>query len=99
MKKLLAAVCALVLMIATAHAQPPPGPRFGPPAPPFERVPPPPRAHPSWVWRGGFYRWSGSRYVWVPGDYLQPPRPGNRWQPGRWTQAPHGWIWVNGRWF
>ena len=29
------------------------------------------------------------RYVWDPGNYLQPPLPGNRWQPGRWMQTPH----------
>ena len=60
MRKILsAAACALVLAVATAHAQPPP-PRVEPPPPPSEVIPPVPAVHPNWAWRGGHYRWHGA---------------------------------------
>lgn len=97
MKRFLPVVCAIVLTIATAHAQPLP-PRMGPPPPPQEVIPAFPAAHPNWAWRGGYYRWHGQRYVWVPGSYIAPPHTGYRWYPGHWRQTPHGWVWVEGRW-
>jgi len=51
MKKILPAVSTLILMIATAHAQPPPHPQMAPPPPPQEVIPAIPATHPNWAWR------------------------------------------------
>jgi hypothetical protein len=97
-KEFLIAVCVLLLPVATAQAQHWNGP-VGPP-PPLRRevIPPRPRDHPNWAWRGGSYRWVGGRYRWSPGMYMNPLRPGARWQNGEWRQTPRGWVWVEGRW-
>jgi hypothetical protein len=98
LRRLAFVACALVLVIATAHAQPSSHPKVAPPPPPAEAIPPVPTAHTTWVWRGGYYHWGGEHYVWVPGAYAEPPHAGYRWAPGRWRETPHGWVWVEGHW-
>lgn len=93
-----ATACALVLAVSVLHAESHGSPKAGPPPPPPEVIPAVPATHPTWVWRGGYYRWHEGRYVWVPGAYARPPHAGYRWYVGRWRQTRDGWVWVAGHW-
>jgi hypothetical protein len=97
MRRISAVLCTVCLVLSL-QAQPASFPKSAPPDPPHEVIQPTPSAHPTWVWRGGYYRWRGGAYVWVPGAYAAPPHAGYRWYPGRWRETSHGWVWVQGRW-
>jgi len=70
--------------------------RSGPPAPMYERRVVAPG--PGYIWVPGYYQWSGRAYYWTPGRYMRPPRPGARWETGRWAHNRNGWYFVDGRW-
>lgn len=67
-----------------------------PPAPYAEVVPAMPYAGAIWI--NGYWGWQQGRHHWVPGRYER-ARPGYRWEPHRWQQAPRGgWHQRGGRW-
>ena len=96
-RRLSVALCVLCLILA-ARAEPASYPKTAPPVPPAEVIAPTPAEHPTWVWRGGYFRWRSGSYVWVAGTYAAPPHAGYRWAPGRWRQTSKGWVWVEGYW-
>ena len=69
-----------------------------PPAPRAEVAGTAPDEHHIWV--GGYWVHVNERWVWVPGQWDTPPRAGERWVPGHWTQKQNGhdWIWSPGYW-
>jgi len=71
---------------------------IAPPAVREEVVPPPPGAPDRVAWVRGHYRWDGVAYVWVPGHYMNRPRPGLFWEPGRWVAVNGRWEWYAGHW-
>lgn len=70
--------------------------RTAPPPPLVERYGPAPGY--GFVWVQGYYAYNGGRYGWVQGRWVRPPRPGRRWEGGRWESYRNGYRWHDGRW-
>jgi hypothetical protein len=99
--------------LAACYVEPGPGPGVAPP-PPQQQVayvdappappppqpdpPPPPAPGPDYTWVPGYQRWNGRGYDWQPAHYEHQPRPGARWQQGRWEQRGNSKVWVDGGW-
>ena len=49
-------------------------------------------------WHPGHWRWNGHEYVWIAGRYVDRPRTGAVWVPGRWERRPGGWLYIEGHW-
>jgi len=92
MKKfLLAALLAVFLVPAAAHAQV--VVRIGPIV--ETRGPAPGR---DFVWISGYHNWDGNRYVWTPGRWERPPHRHAVWVAHRWVHRHGGWVLVEGHW-
>jgi hypothetical protein len=67
-----------------------------PPAPVAESIPPAPSsAH---IWIAGAHVWRRGAWIWTRGHWVAPPRPGARWEPGRWIRRGRGHVWIVGVW-
>jgi hypothetical protein len=71
---------------------------IAPPAVREEIVPAPPDSAERVAWVRGRYEWNGAAYYWVPGHYIERPRPGLYWEPGRWVAVNGRWEWYAGHW-
>ena len=92
-KRLIAGLCAIVLIAGTSNA----ARVFVHIAPPTVVIEHPgPVPHAGWVWVGGYWRWNGHRYVWMPGYWVRPPHPHALWVPPHWDPAP-GRMGLRGR--
>jgi hypothetical protein len=72
---------------------------MAPPPPRVEVVPvlPPERIEIE-HWQPGYWRWNGHAHEWAEGHYVERPRRGAVWIPGRWEQHPQGWVFIQGHW-
>ncbi len=108
MPKLLAALVAAILAIATVPTAAADGDlaisavsiatAVAPPPLPVYDQPPLPAA--GFVWAPGYWAWDAGAadYYWVPGTWVEPPRPGLLWTPAYWESRDGIYAFHEGYW-
>jgi len=51
-----------------------------------------------YIWVNEDWTPKGSDYEFIGGHWVMPPKEGETWVPGHWTETSDGWMWIPGQW-